>query len=84
MIVPVRCYTCGKILGNKWETYVTLAQTEGRKSALDKLGLTRWCCRSVMMTHRDLIDEILEHNARGKPNEKECRKSVEKRELKAR
>ena len=21
MIIPVRCFTCGKVIGNKWETY---------------------------------------------------------------
>jgi DNA-directed RNA polymerase subunit N (RpoN/RPB10) len=21
MIIPVRCFTCGKVLANKWETY---------------------------------------------------------------
>jgi DNA-directed RNA polymerase subunit N len=21
MIIPVRCFTCGKVLGNKWTTY---------------------------------------------------------------
>lgn len=21
MIIPVRCFTCGKVIGNKWEAY---------------------------------------------------------------
>ena len=83
MIVPVRCYTCGKVLGNKWGTYVALCQTEGRKIALDKVGLTRWCCRSVMLTHRDMIDELLRHNAKGKQSENLSRESVPERVLKA-
>jgi len=83
MIVPVRCYTCGKVLGNKWQTYVVLSQQESRKAALDKLGLTRFCCRAVMMTHRDMIDELLDHDARGNPNESEKRASVSERVLKA-
>lgn len=32
MIIPVRCFTCGKVTGNKWESYLTLLQedyTEG-------------------------------------------------------
>ena len=24
MIIPVRCFTCGKVIGNKWDTYVNL------------------------------------------------------------
>ncbi|CAF1768110.1 unnamed protein product [Brassica oleracea] len=33
MIIPVRCFTCGKVIGNKWDTYLDLLQadyTEGR------------------------------------------------------
>lgn len=28
MIIPVRCFTCGKIVGNKWEAYLGLLQAE--------------------------------------------------------
>ncbi len=32
MIIPVRCFTCGKVIGNKYETYmkyVTANHNEG-------------------------------------------------------
>ena len=32
MIIPVRCFTCGNVTGNKWEAYLDLLQkgkTEG-------------------------------------------------------
>jgi DNA-directed RNA polymerase subunit N (RpoN/RPB10) len=28
MIIPVRCFTCGKVIGNKWETYLSLLQAD--------------------------------------------------------
>jgi len=28
MIIPVRCFTCGKVIGNKWEDYLNLMQTD--------------------------------------------------------
>lgn len=28
MIIPVRCFTCGKVVGNKWEAYLGLLQAE--------------------------------------------------------
>ncbi len=28
------------------------------REACDKLGVTRYCCRKVFLTHRDLIDKI--------------------------
>lgn len=28
MIIPIRCFTCGKVIGNKWETYLGFLQAE--------------------------------------------------------
>ena len=28
MIIPVRCFTCGKVIGNKWDTYMDLLQAD--------------------------------------------------------
>jgi DNA-directed RNA polymerase I, II, and III subunit RPABC5 len=28
MIIPVRCFTCGKVVGNKWESYLELLNAE--------------------------------------------------------
>lgn len=43
MIIPVRCFTCGKIIGNKWEAYLGLLQAEYTEGdAMDALGLKRY------------------------------------------
>ncbi|CAN6602558.1 DNA-directed RNA polymerases I, II, and III subunit RPABC5 [Trichomonascus vanleenenianus] len=63
MIIPVRCFSCGKVVGDKWETYLQYLQednTEGQ--ALDKLKLKRYCCRRMILTHVDLIEKFLRYN----------------------
>jgi DNA-directed RNA polymerase I, II, and III subunit RPABC5 len=65
MIIPVRCFTCGKVIGNKWEWYVTLTQQEvSERDALDELGLRRYCCRRMVLTHVDLITKLLVYNSK--------------------
>lgn len=60
MIIPIRCFSCGKVTGNKWEPYVAhLKAGKNKKEALDLLGLTRPCCRSMILTHVPLIDKLL-------------------------
>jgi DNA-directed RNA polymerase I, II, and III subunit RPABC5 len=74
MIIPIRCFTCGKVLADKWEYYkreVELLEKEKEadnkdpkfegirtKEVLDKLGLEKMCCRRHMLGHVDLMHII--------------------------
>ncbi|KAJ3042071.1 DNA-directed RNA polymerases I, II, and III subunit RPABC5 [Rhizophlyctis rosea] len=61
MIIPVRCFSCGKVIGNKWDAYLTLLQTDiNEGQAMDELGLKRYCCRRMVLTHVDLIEKLLQ------------------------
>lgn len=76
MIIPVKCFTCGKVIGNKYDYYqrevrriktsrsmdidtvIYLTKEFAEKTpegeVMDKLGLTRLCCRRHLLTHVDI------------------------------
>ena len=59
MMVPVRCFTCGAVIGQHWDVYrERTARGEDPGAVLDQLGLTRYCCRRMLLTHVDLLDEV--------------------------
>jgi DNA-directed RNA polymerase subunit N (RpoN/RPB10) len=58
MLIPIRCMTCGKPVGHLWESYnADIRKGRSQKAALDALGLTRYCCRSLFLTHKDMVKE---------------------------
>ena len=57
MIIPIRCWSCGKPIAHLWEPFqAKVAKGEDRKKVLDEMGLKRYCCRAMMLGHVDLID----------------------------
>ena len=57
MIIPMRCFSCGKPIGHLWEEYLErVTRGEERKKVLDSLGVQRYCCRSAFMGQVDLGD----------------------------
>jgi DNA-directed RNA polymerase subunit N len=61
MIIPLRCFGCGKPIGHLWEEFKErVAKGEDRKKLLGEMGLERYCCRSVFLGHIDLIDTAAE------------------------
>ena len=50
MIIPIRCWTCGKVVANRWKLYLELLKENvSKKNALDKLKLNRYCCRRMLL-----------------------------------
>ncbi|RLJ05141.1 MAG: DNA-directed RNA polymerase subunit N [Candidatus Aenigmatarchaeota archaeon] len=58
MIIPIRCMTCGKPVGHLWEEYqARIKKGKNPKKVLDELGLERYCCRSLFLTHKDIVKD---------------------------
>lgn len=62
MIIPVRCFTCGKVIGNDYEIYKNRVENgEKPGDVLDELGMDRYCCRRMILSHKDLIDDVMKY-----------------------
>ena len=70
-LLPIRCYSCGKITGNMWEPYQNmLSEGFSSKEALDRLKLKRLCCRRIILGHVELIDKLLKYSREEKTDDK--------------
>ncbi|MFB6191983.1 MAG: DNA-directed RNA polymerase subunit N [Haloarculaceae archaeon] len=60
MMVPVRCFTCGNVVGSSWEEFKarTREGEEDPSEVLDDLGIERHCCRRMLVSHKDLVDVV--------------------------
>jgi len=59
MIIPVRCFSCGKPIAHLWEKFkARVAKGENPKTVLDELGLERYCCRAVFLGQDDLLELV--------------------------
>lgn len=62
MIIPVRCFTCGKVIGDSFEAFVQRVELgEAPDEILDSLGLNRYCCRKMIIAHADLIEDVIHY-----------------------
>ena len=51
-MIPVRCFTCNKVIANRYETY-KIMQKEGmsNEEIFEKIGFTRYCCKRMFLGH---------------------------------
>lgn len=60
MLIPVRCWTCGKPVAEHYDEYrQKVEKGESSAKALDELGISRYCCRRMFLAQEELIDEIM-------------------------
>jgi len=58
MEFPIRCFTCGALLGHMYEEYKNLKKEKTAEETLDFLGVDRYCCRRMFISHVELINEV--------------------------
>lgn len=76
MIIPIKCFTCGEVLADKYKYYLEevrklklqrginvnkvmyltedFAEKTPEGEVMDKLQLTKMCCRRHMLSHVDI------------------------------
>ena len=72
MIIPIRCFSCGKVIANKYEKYIKLVKEKQEKEQyknnydekinhddiFKQIKLKRYCCRRMCLTHVSLLEII--------------------------
>jgi DNA-directed RNA polymerase subunit N len=64
LMIPIRCFTCGKMIGDRFvefESRVKAGEDAGK--VLDELKIKRYCCRRMLISSVDLIDQVLPYYA---------------------
>lgn len=77
MIIPIRCFTCGKEIANLWPIYCDITnqnpkdqnpkdQNQNKKDRIqmlnEKTGLKRICCKRMLLTHVEIIDKLTQYS----------------------
>lgn len=62
MYFPLRCFTCGSVIGNLYDDYSKKVK-EGKNPAkvLEDLGVERYCCRRMFLGHVEVMDKIVKY-----------------------
>ncbi len=60
MLIPVRCLTCGKLIADKYNEYQNKMKSgEEPTEVLDSLGFDRYCCRRMLLTTVETIQQVI-------------------------
>jgi DNA-directed RNA polymerase subunit N (RpoN/RPB10) len=59
MIIPVRCFSCNKVIADKWDLYQDMKKKNIDNYIIFKtLNIRRYCCKRMLITHIELIDKL--------------------------
>lgn len=64
VMIPPRCFTCNAVIGHKFTDFIKSKDDTGQYgSLLDEIGVKRICCRRMLLTHVEIVDEICKYSA---------------------
>ncbi len=60
MCLPVRCYSCSKILGSKtiYQEINNCKTSEDFKMLFKKFCIEKYCCRSIILTSVNIFEKL--------------------------
>jgi DNA-directed RNA polymerase subunit N len=67
MIIPIRCFTCGRTISHKWLEYEEKLQQiknnsespdDAIKELLENLGFEKYCCKRMFVTQGNFINNM--------------------------
>ena len=59
MYFPIRCFTCGAVIGDLYEEYKKRVDAgEKPVEVLESLGVDRYCCRRMFLSNVDVMDKV--------------------------
>lgn len=70
LMIPVRCFSCGRVIASDYIAFVNkvnlIRETENRdptpdeiQKIFDEIGVKRYCCRRMILSHVDLIEDTM-------------------------
>ena len=60
MLIPVRCFTCGNLIADKFDDFQNKVKAgEEQEKILDSLGMERYCCRRMLLTTVESIQQVI-------------------------
>lgn len=76
MIIPIRCFTCGKVIGNKWDSYLGLLQAEYTEGFFLFYSSFYFFPEQIFWFSKRFFHNVIVKRNRFKKKEKQLKKSV--------
>ena len=59
MLIPVRCFTCGKLIAHIYNEYIYRVKLgEEPNNVMDSLKINRYCCRRMFISSVETIYQV--------------------------